>query len=702
MRAAVPAIPARRGHRRSLAGPANGLGLATEHNLAYNVAVFIHFHEGITVIKKNKLGLAVAGAVWMTSVMAPAAFAAEPAPTKRQMADTSAPLDNGATRLIIKYRSGTAAAASVPAKLVSVRSAAGRAGIRQAASTGGKVAVPLGVSHVRRLALGADAVKLSRKLGASELASLLAELRADASVQYVQVDRMMRAIDNLTAPASMGTAMAAAASAMPALASGSARVSPQMVPTDPMYATYQWHYFNPNGGINAPAAWDISTGAGTVVAVLDTGILANHPDMGSGTHILPGYDFISDAFVSRRATDERVPGAADLGDWNPVAGECSAGSPVRNSSWHGTHVAGTVAELTNNGIGGAGVAFDAQILPVRVLGRCGGYTSDIADAIAWASGAPIDGVAANSTPAEVINLSLGGSGACEAYEQEAIDLAVANGSVVVIAAGNSNGDSANFSPGNCNNVIDVGATRITGGRAGYSNYGPLVDLSGPGGGGSADTGNGGWDGYVLQAGYNGTTTPTSGAYTYSGFAGTSMASPHVAAVAALVQSALAAADKDLLTPAAMEALLKETARPFPVAIPAGTPIGTGIVDARAALDKALEEPCDPSTEVCGPVAIELVNKTNVTGLSGAAGSEKLYSFEAAAGSVLSIMTLGGTGNVGLYVSFDEEPTTTDYDFKSTRPGNSETVRISAPQAGTYYIKVVGDGAYGGVTLVARQ
>jgi serine protease len=307
----------------------------------------------------------------------------------------------------------------------------------------------------------------------------------------------------------------------------------------------------------------------------------------------------------------------------------------------------------------------------------------------------------NTNPAEVINLSLGGSGACEAYEQAAIDLAVANGTTVVIAAGNSNGDATNFSPGNCNNVVNVGATRITGGRASYSNYGTLVDISGPGGGGSQDAGNDGWDGFVVQA-VGGSTTSPNGTYNYGGKAGTSMAAPHVAAVVALVQSALIADGKPALAPAAMETLLKQTARTFPVAIPSNTPMGAGIVDAKAALDKALEEPCDPATEVCGPVATPLINKTNVTGLSGAAGSEKLYSFDAAAGSVLSILTLGGSGNVSLYVSFDEEPSAASHDFKSARPGNSETVRITAPQAGTYYIKVVGESAYSGVTLVARQ
>jgi serine protease len=247
-------------------------------------------------------------------------------------------------------------------------------------------------------------------------------------------------------------------------------------------------------------------------------------------------------------------------------------------------------------------------------------------------------------------------------------------------------------------VVAVGATRITGGIAYYSNYGAGVDLSGPGGGGSVD-GNPG--GYVWQAGYNGATTPTSGAYSYMGMGGTSMASPHVAGVAALVQGALAAAGRDPLSPADLEALLKQTARPFPVAPPASTPIGTGIVDARAALDKALEEPCDPQVEECGPTATPLTNKV-VVSVSGAAGSEALYSFEASAGQVLSIMTYGGTGDVSLYVSLGEEPTATDHDAKSTRPGNSETVRFTAPVAGTYYIKLVGASAYSGVSLVARQ
>ena len=645
-------------------------------------------------MKKNTLGLAVATVLALSSAAMVPALAAGPAQGRIVQRALATPDAVGATRLIVKYKAGSVGSSTVAGKLTTVRQAASRIGLRQSAATSGRSAAALDASHVRKLALGADAIRLSRKLSESEASSLVAALRADASVEYAQVDRMMRAVEDFAAPASMTSMLAAASGA----------VTPQAIPNDPYFSVYQWHYDDPNGGINAPAAWDLSTGTGTVVAVLDTGILPTHPDLASGAHILPGYDFISDAFVSRRPTDDRVPGALDYGDWNPVASECYAGSPVEDSSWHGTHTAGTVGELTNNGSGGAGVAYNAQVLPVRVLGRCGGYTSDIADAIAWASGAPIAGIPNNANPAEVINLSLGGGGACEAYEQAAINTAVANGSLVVISAGNQNANSSGYSPGNCQNVVTVGATRITGGRASYSNYGANVDISGPGGGGSQDAGNSGWDGFVFSTGWDGATTPESGAgvYIYTGMAGTSMAAPHVTAVAALVQSALIENGKDPLTPAALETLLKETARTFPVTIPASTPIGTGIVDAKAALDKALEEPCDPATEVCGPVATPLVNKVNVTGLSGAAGSEKLYSFEATAGSVLSIMTLGGSGNVSLYVSFDEEPAAASSDFKSTRPGNSETVRITAPQAGTYYIKLVGAAAYSGVTLVARQ
>lgn len=628
------------------------------------------------VTKKHKLVVSgIAGAVLMASVM-PNAFAGDRPFVKQEPARADAAVEAG-SRIIVKYKQGTAASRDRGAKLRVVGSAVGRARLATVKAANGRSAA-LSAVYARKLGVGADLLKLSQRLPKAQLQRLVDEIRADPSVQYAQVDRMLHA----TRPAAK-------------LRAG--MVQPDFIPDDQYYAQYQWHFSDPEGGVNAPAAWDISRGDGVVVAVLDTGVVLDHPDLQA--NLLEGYDFITDSFVSRRPTNDRVPGAKDYGDWNPVAGECYAGSPVGDSSWHGTHTAGTVAEVTNNAIGMAGLAHNAKVLPVRVLGRCGGYTSDIADAIVWASGGMVAGVPANANPAEVVSMSLGGGGACDAATQDAINGAISRGTAVVVAAGNSAEDAGDHTPSNCNNVISVGATRITGGITFYSNWGTTVDIAAPGGGGSVD-GNPG--GYVWSTGHDGLTTPESGAPTYMGMGGTSMSTPHVAATIALVQSALAAAARDPLSPADMEALLKDTARPFPVSIPSGTPIGAGIVDAKTALDQALEVPCDPATEICGPVATPLTNKVPVRNLGGAAGSEALYSFEAAAGSTLSIMTYGGSGNVSVYVSFDAEPTTEAYDKKSTRRGNSETVRFRHPQAGTYYIKLVGASSYSGVTLQARQ
>ena len=171
-------------------------------------------------------------------------------------------------------------------------------------------------------------------------------------------------------------------------------------------------------------------------------------------------------------------------DWITAAESSSgyfAGCQVHNSSWHGTHTAGTIGAASNNGVGVAGVNWNSKILPVRVLGKCGGYTSDIADGMRWAAGLSVSGVPANANPAKVLNLSLGGYGACDATYQNAVNAIVAAGTTIVVSAGNSNADAVNYRPGNCTGVITVAATNRDGGRAYYSNYGSTVEISAPGG-----------------------------------------------------------------------------------------------------------------------------------------------------------------------------------------------------------------------------
>lgn len=186
---------------------------------------------------------------------------------------------------------------------------------------------------------------------------------------------------------------------------------PLLVPNDPQY-TNQWHYKG-TYGIDAPAAWDIITGStDIVVAVIDTGI-CNHADLAG--RYLPGYDFVSDVLVANDGGG-RDGDASDPGDWITAAEDGSgyfAGCGASDSSWHGTHVAGTIGAASNNNFGVAGINWVSKILPVRVLGKCGGNTSDIIDGMRWAAGLTVAGVPANPYPAKVLNMSLGGSGACD-------------------------------------------------------------------------------------------------------------------------------------------------------------------------------------------------------------------------------------------------------------------------------------------------
>ena len=339
--------------------------------------------------------------------------------------------------------------------------------------------------------------------------------------------------------------------------------------------------------------------------------------------------------------------------------------------------------MSNNGTGVAGVAYNAQVVPVRVLGRCGGTTADIADGIIWASGGSVSGAPSNSNPADVINMSLGGQGSCSSTTQQAINIARGNGSTLVIASGNSNSDSTNFNPGNCSGVVNVASTDRDGGRAYYSNYGSNVDVAAPGGAMSyANDPNG-----VLSTYNSGATTPGSDSYGFS--QGTSMAAPHVAGVAALVKEALPTASPDDI-----ESILKQTTRTFPATC---NGCGTGIVDANAAVQQALG-----GGSGGGGTGNELQNGVAETNLSGAQDSEQYFTLEVPAGATdLSFTMTGGSGDADLYVRFGSQPTTSTYDCRPFVGGNEETCDISNVQAGTYHVMIQGYSAYSGVSLTGQ-
>lgn len=351
------------------------------------------------------------------------------------------------------------------------------------------------------------------------------------------------------------------------------------VPNDPQYRL-QWHY----GLFNLPQAWDVTTGnASTVVAVLDTGTLHSAVDA-SRTHpdlvgkVIGGYDFISDPMVGNDG-DGRDADPFDVGD-----------KPGGQASYHGSHVAGTIAAATENGVGVAGVDWNAKLLSVRVLGVGGGSTADILDGILWSAGLPVNGVPTNANPAKVINMSLGGTAACDPAYQDAIDQATAKGAIIVVAAGNENLDATTSVPANCKNVITVGAVGPNGARAPYSNFGARVDVMAPGGDTNqsftvgADTNPAG----VLSTTRDDATGMTN--YTFEN--GTSMAAPHIAGLVSL----MVGMNPTLTTAQALAALkaasTKLTAEQC--ARPSADECGAGLVDAAKALGVAAPAPPMPT------------------------------------------------------------------------------------------------------------
>ena len=430
----------------------------------------------------------------------------------------------------------------------------------------------------RPMSGGAHVITLPGFVSLVEARQIAARIATDLNVEYAEPDRLMR---------------------------------PYFTPDDPGYMTNQWHYkdvviSSEPASANLPLAWDITTGdPSIIIAVLDTGI-TEHTDIdsnisdGSG-RVVAGYDFITTdeegvLISSFRANDGdgRDDDASDPGDWITDfenlgfdSGGVLAGCRIANSSWHGTHVAGTIGAQTNNtfGVAGGGTGTGGvKIMPVRVLGKCIGYSSDIVDGMRWAAGILVRPGGGNITdfpdnpmnPARVINMSLGGSGACDPIFQSAVDDVTAAGALVVVAAGNESVNAANASPASCNGVVTVAALRRDGAMASYSNFGATVELAAPGGDGPA------FSDYIYSTYNSGTTTPVADAYAWLG--GTSMATPHVAGVAALVLSV-----DSTLTPAQVATILQTSTRAFVT----GTGMdctsancGAGMLDATAAVTLA--------------------------------------------------------------------------------------------------------------------
>lgn len=434
--------------------------------------------------------------------------------------DNREPVDG----FIVTYRAGSAVKRNAAAMQQSLdRAASGAFGRANAVK----------LRHERTLGIGSELVAADRPLDSIEAETLMRQIAADADVSYIEPN---------------------------------ARFYPTLTPNDAYYAS-QYNLQNGIAGSNANLAWDTGfRGAGKIVAVIDTGY---RPHVDLNANIINGYDFVSNAALANDGNG-RDASALDPGDWTS-AGQCYAGSPATFSTWHGTHVSGTVAAVTNNAIGVAGMAFNAKVLAVRALGRCGGTLADIADAITWSSGGTVAGVpSVGANRASVINMSLGGSGTCGqgSAMQSAITGAISRGTTVVVAAGNSNADTLKFTPASCTGggLIVVGASDSAARKAAFSNYGVHVDVSAPGVG-------------ITSTLNTGTTVP--GADNYMFYNGSSMAAPQVAGLVAMMHSK----PSPDCVPAVCEAIVKANTKPFAPLPPPPPPLsGTGIINALQTLN----------------------------------------------------------------------------------------------------------------------
>jgi serine protease len=486
----------------------------------------------------------------------------------------------------------------------------------------------LGIAKSRQITPSTHVMFLQKTLYGSDVATALAKLRADPAVKFAVVDRH-RYVQ-----------------------------SAPVTPNDPLFqptpgmASGQWYMLAPNPTVvvegvttadlsatDAVDAWSITTGSSAIViADVDTGVLFGHPDLlraGQGGRLLPGYDFVGEdfnpnspynalgTFLIANDGDGWDPDPSDPGDWISssdinLSNQLFAGDTVSPSSWHGTRVVGILGAITDNSTGIAGMTWGSWILPVRALGKGGGYDSDIIAGIQWAAGLSVtnpDGSAVpdNPYPADIINLSLGGdTTSCSSSDgadyKDALTTVTGMGVLVVVSAGNANG--AVELPGNCATVVPgvmaVAGLRNVGTKVGYSSFGPEVSVSAPAGNCVNSAGN------CLRSIDTttdlGTMGPLTGSnYTYTNELnpnlGTSFAAPIVSGIAALMRSV-----NGNLTPAQIATRMEATATAFPpntgnlpvcpmtdtaggtdqCSCPTSGQCGSGMVNALSAVNAALD------------------------------------------------------------------------------------------------------------------
>lgn len=572
--------------------------------------------------------------------------------------------DASSARVIVKYRSDSMLMRALAAPGTTAAGTAAAARPQQARALSQRLGLPL----TDGLVLGARTQAL-RGVGLSS-SQLAARLAAQADVEWAVPDERRRI---------------AALPNDPYLADGQASITP---------TAGQWYLRAPTAAlpaaVNAVGAWDLTSGRpDIVVAVLDTGVRRDHPDLAGKLH--PGYDFIDDA-VTANDGDGRDADPSDPGDWTN-ANECEQGEPAYPSSWHGTQVAGLIGAATDNGIGMAGIGGRVMLLPVRVLGRCGGWDSDIIAAMRWAAGLSSEPVA-NAHPARVVNLSLGSAGGCSSAYRETVAELAAAGVAVVAANGNEAGLAVN-TPANCAGAIAVAGVRHLGSKVGYSNIGPQTAIAAPAG--NCVNLDGACLYPLLTTTNTGSTAPAANTYSdsYNYSVGTSFATPLVAGTAALLLSI-----DPTLTPARLKSVLQATARGFP-----GTGAGAGVAACRAP-DGVEQIECYCTTSTCGAGLLD----------AGAAAAQVLASSvppptavlavtsaNPTAGSLITLDASGSAAQGGRTLAAYAWAITAGADiaaFSGDTQGAS--VRLLASAAGTVTVSLTVTDSAGASTTTSRS